>query len=34
MFPDLRRDVLYPIVGGVVLFALFVGFGLVYQGQL
>ena len=34
MFPDLRRDVLLPVVAGLILFGLFVGAGLLYQGQL
>ena len=34
MFPNLRRDVLLPVVAGLILFGLFVGAGLLYQGQL
>ena len=34
MFPDLRRDVLLPVAAGLILFGLFVGAGLLYQGQL
>lgn len=34
MFPDLRRDVLLPLAAGLILFGLFVGAGLLYQGQL
>ena len=30
LFPDLRRDVAFPLVGAVVLFAVFVGAGLLY----
>ena len=32
MFPDLRRDVFIPVTAGLVLFGLFVGAGLIYQG--
>ena len=31
MFPDLRRDVLLPVVAGLALFVLFVGAGFLYQ---
>ena len=34
MFPDLRRDVFVPVAAGLVLFGLFVGAGLFYQGAL
>ena len=34
MFPDLRRDVLLPVVAGLALFGLFVGAGFLYQGLL
>ena len=34
MFPDLHRDVLLPVAAGLILFGLFVGAGLLYQGQL
>ena len=34
LFPDLRRDVAFPIVGAIVLFVLAVGVGLIYQGLL
>jgi branched-chain amino acid transport system permease protein len=33
MFPDLRRDVVFPIAGSVILFTLVVASGLVYQSQ-
>ena len=33
MFPDLRRDVVFPITGSVILFTLVVASGLVYQSQ-
>jgi len=34
MFPNLRRDVLLPVVAGLALFGLFLGAGLLYQGLL
>ena len=34
MFPNLRRDVLLPVVAGLALFGLFVGAGFLYQGLL
>ena len=33
MFPDLRRDVVFPVAGSVILFTLVVASGLVYQSQ-
>ena len=33
MFPNLRRDVIFPVCGSVILFVLFVGVGLAYQSQ-
>ena len=34
MFSDLRRDVVFPVIGAVVLFVLFLGAGAFYQGLL
>ncbi|MBC8196055.1 MAG: ATP-binding cassette domain-containing protein [Acidimicrobiia bacterium] len=33
MFPNLRRDVVFPVFGSVILFAVFVAVGLAYQSQ-
>ncbi len=34
MFPDLRRDLAFPVVGSLIMFAILVGGGLTYQAML